>query len=45
MIKLGGAMREPCSVCEKIRNVHKILVRNLDDLNIHARAGENVWVI
>jgi len=45
MIKLGRAMRELCSVCEEIRNIHKILVRNLDDLSIHARAGENVWVI
>jgi hypothetical protein len=38
-------MRELCGVCEKIRNVHKILVRNLEDLSIHARVGENMWVI
>jgi len=45
MIKLGRVIRELCSVYEEIRNVHKILVRNLEDLRIHARVGENGWII
>jgi hypothetical protein len=45
MSKLERVIRVLCSVCEEIRNVNKILVRNLEDLRIHARVRENVWVI
>jgi hypothetical protein len=44
-VKVWRVMRELCSVCEEIRNVHKIMVRNLEELSIHARVEENVWVI
>ena len=41
MIKLGRVIRELCSVCEEIRNVHNILVRNFEILSIQARGGDN----
>jgi hypothetical protein len=34
-------IRELRSVFEEIRNVDKILVRNLEGLSIHARVGDN----
>ena len=45
MIKLGRVIRELRSVCEEIRNVRKILVRNLEVLSIRAGVGENWWAI
>jgi len=45
MIKLGTVIRELCSVCEEIRNIHKIFVRNLEVLSLHARVGDNGWVV
>jgi len=41
VIKLGRVIRELCSVCEEIRNVHTILVRNLEVLSVQARVGDN----
>jgi hypothetical protein len=45
MIELGRVMRELFSLCEDIRNVRKILVRNLEGLIIQARVREKGWVI
>jgi len=32
-------------MCEEIRNVRKILVRNLEGLRIQARVGDIGWVV
>jgi len=45
MIKLGRVISELCSLCEEIRNVRKILVRNLEGLRIQARVGDIGWVV